>query len=372
MIAPGAGAEPPAGGKCDLLAEVGGLTLAVHAAAPALLRPLAEALADFPHRDGVAPAGSSGIWRILLSRRRGLPPSPRLTTHGEGRTPEGLRVRAGWRSGGRHLLVEDKLGLRVDERRRTVVCRCGDAPELLGTTAGIALLDAILEAEKQYLQHAAFLALPPSLASACGGEGAVMLLGDSGAGKSTTALALARGGWALGADDACVLRQEEGAIVGWPFPRDYKVHRRSVDLMPWLAEALPRDLPFDAEEEVGVGRDELSAALALHEPPLRELPLRAVCWLGPRSATGHAARALGASEAAVRLSAEAISAPLRRLDPSSRAQFALFTRLATMASWRFELSLGEDLDGLPGWLEELFRRTFETVEEGRVAARGVI
>lgn len=340
---------------------VGGISLSIESRHAALCSGFAELLARFPRlAPGETHEVRPGGWRVLLSPRRGLPLSPAMQAHARGSSPEGLAVEAGWRPGGRQLLVEGRLGVRACERRRVVVVRCGEAQDLLASTAGIAILDAILECERQYLQHGALLALPPTLAEAVGGNaapGALLLFGESGAGKSSAALALARGGWPLGADDACVLREEAAGVRAWPYPRVYKVHRQTVALMPWLARLLPSDCEFDADGETVVEPAALAPDVALLQPSLAVLPVRALCWLGPRRVEGHAVRSLTAAETALRLSAEALSAPLRRLDASSRAQFGLFARMAREASWRFELSLGPDLAGLPAWLATTFRRS---------------
>lgn len=338
--------------------EVGGVPLAVESRHPALLAAFAAALARFPRGAEAGAHGvRTGVWRILLSARRGLAPSAALQARVEGQSPEGLAVASGWRPGGRHLLVEGRLGARICERRRLAVVRCGDAVDLIDSTAHIAILDAILESERQYLQHGALLALPPALG---GGEGegapgALLLFGESGAGKSSAALALARGGWALGADDACVLREEPEGVRAWPYPRVFKVHRHTVALLPWLGALLPSSPQFDGEGETVIEPADLAAGLSLLRPATAVLPVRALCWLAARRPEGHAARALTASETALRLSSEALSAPLRRLDDSSRAQFALFGRLAREATWRFELRLGPDLAALPAWLARTFR-----------------
>ncbi len=335
--------------------DIGGVAVVLVASEDALLAPLASLLRGFPQT-----APRQGAWRILLNHRPGLAPMAALPVRAEGRTPEGFKIAAGWSRRGRQLLVEDRLGVRVCERRRLIVCRSGGRPELAATTAGIAIIDAILEAEGQFLQHAALLALPPALEPLCGGPGSLLLLGDSGAGKSTSALALARGGWALGADDACVLRREARMAAAWPFPRDFKVHRVTQEMMPWLGAAVAGGVAL-VDEETAVPADRLDGSLSLLTPPLRSLPVRGLCWLGPRSDGAHQARRLSASDSLLRLAAEGLSVPLRRLDQASRDQFALFADLVRQAPWRFELSLGRDLDGLPAWLEACCREAVAAV-----------
>ena len=320
-----------------LLLGIGGLPVALHAPNEAALRPMRRLLAGFGEVTAPAPR-----WRILLLDRPALDFDPRLGTPRDGALPEGTPLRAAWAPTGRQLLVDGRLGIRVDYRRRLVICRLGGAPELLATTAGIAVVDAILESEGQHLVHAALLALPPAL-----GEGALLLIGESGAGKSSTALALARGGWGLAGDDAAVLLDDgAGGVAAWGFPRALKVHPITAGLLPWL-QAL---VPSDATGEVEVEEAQLDGLVA-RVLDGRRLQVRALAFLQPRGET-HGLTRLGASEAAVMLTAGQLFAPERRLSSAVSEQFRLMTRLAAGARWRLSLSLGPDLPGLPAWLED--------------------
>jgi len=317
-----------------LRCAIGGLPVGFHARRDADLAPLAELLAGFP-ATAAAPR-----WRVLLLERPALPFDPRRGPPRDDTLPEGLPLQAAGDSLGRQWLVDGRLGITIDFRRRQAVCRLGGAAALLGGTAGIGLLDAILESEGQHLLHAALLALPPSL-----GHGALLLLGDSGAGKSSTALALARGGWALAGDDAAVLVEEAGEVAAWAFPRAVKVHPVTAGLLPWL-----RDLvPTEGESEVALAPTQLADLVALLADG-RRLPLRGLAFLEARGSSHRLVR-LGPGEAALRLTAEQLFAPAGLLTPAVGEQFRLMTRLAATARWRLALSLGPDLPGLPVWLE---------------------
>lgn len=318
--------------------DLGGVAVACHAAQAAALAPLRELLAGFPQ------ARRPADWRVLLLARPALPFAAAGGAPRAGSLPEGTPLLAAWWPGGRQFLVDGRLGIRIDYARRLAVCRLGGAAPLLAGTAGIALCDAILEQAGQHLQHAALLALPPAL-----GGGGLLLLGESGAGKSSTALALARGGWALAGDDAAVLRQDAaGPVTAWGFPRALKAHPVTAGLLPWL-QAL---VPARGEAEVEIEPADLAPLVAC-APPGERLPLRAVAFLGPRGEQ-HRAESLTASETVLRLAAAQLHAPDRRLSPAVREQFALLAGLAAQAQWRLALNLGPDLAGLPGWLEGIF------------------
>ncbi len=318
---------------------IGGVPVAFYAREEAALRPLRALLAGFP-ADAAAPR-----WRVLLLDRPALPFDAHFGAPRDGTLPEGTPLRAAWGARGRQLLVDGRLGIRIDTPRRLVICRLGGSGGLLAGTAGIAVIDAILESEGQHLVHAALLALPPAL-----GEGAVLLLGDSGAGKSSTALALARGGWALAGDDAAVLLADaEGGVAAWGFPRALKVHPITAGLLPWLQGLVPTT----GDDEVEVTGDALQDLVAL-APAGQRLAIRAIVFLEPRG-TAHRLTRLSAIEAALRLTAGQLFAPERRLTRAVSEQFQLMTRLSAGARWRVAASLGPDLQGLPSWLEETVR-----------------
>jgi DNA polymerase III delta prime subunit len=82
--------------------------------------------------------------------------------------------------------------------------------------------------------HAATL-----VASTRNGPRALMIAGVSGAGKTTTALALARSGFHLATDDASFLLRRDGGLKVFGFPRPLKVHRKTLAMMDWIGKLEP-------------------------------------------------------------------------------------------------------------------------------------
>ena len=66
----------------------------------------------------------------------------------------------------------------------------------------------------------------------------VMIIGQSGAGKTTSALALCAAGFGLCSDDLIICRVVGDQVVGWGLPRSLKVHRRTAGMLPWVAPLL--------------------------------------------------------------------------------------------------------------------------------------
>ena len=89
-------------------------------------------------------------------------------------------------------------------------------------------------------------------ASLSADDRAVLLAGPSGAGKTTTALALARSGMRLMADDASFVGRDGLAassktLAVWGLPRPCRVHKKTLAMMPWLDGIPRRRALLDAE-----------------------------------------------------------------------------------------------------------------------------
>jgi hypothetical protein len=95
---------------------------------------------------------------------------------------------------------------------------------------GMLALEAAIRASGQLPLHAAGLTLPSG--------DMVVVIGQSGAGKTTAALALCGAGLGLCSDDLIFVRTGEETLTGWGLPRSMKVHRNTVALLPWSAPLL--------------------------------------------------------------------------------------------------------------------------------------
>lgn len=120
-------------------------------------------------------------------------------------------------------------------------------------------IEFALDIEDQQVVHAAGLSLP-------GQDGMILVSAPSGTGKTTSALALARSGLSLAADDVMVLRRAGSRILAWGLPRALHIHRETAGLLPWLT--LPTQWNDDGEQ--AVPRSALRQVLALED---RELPV---------------------------------------------------------------------------------------------------
>ena len=137
------------------------------------------------------------------------------------------------------------------------------------STAGQAAADAMVMA----LEHAHALARRVLIHAACieSASGTVLLHAPSGAGKTTTALALAIAGLPLQSDDTSILHIADDAVHAEGLPRDPRLHRRSVEMLPDLAAGLDGerdrdDGRWDANDERFIRRERLPGLFVAPQP----------------------------------------------------------------------------------------------------------
>jgi hypothetical protein len=209
---------------------------------------------------------------------------------------------------------------------------------LVGDSTGIVLLDAALMASQQVMIHGAALRLPQR-------EAAIGLFAPSGAGKTTTSLALALQGFGFMADDASVL-MPIGAASGtgpriWGLPRALKVHRRTAGLLPQIGGLLGTS--WDDEGEQVLERTLLQSAIDVLPP--RPVSLAAFVVLGPRVSGQHRLGPMPKSELLVRVAADNI---FRSRHGVLDEELGRYRRMAHAVAELpgLELNVGTDLDSL--------------------------
>lgn len=269
---------------------------------------------------------------------------------------EGERLRLLWRGTGpggmetviyesQNVLATELPGLafvRVDvSRGRADIAVKPGEESCLNHGCITPVLCEFLNHAGQHVIHAASLA-----AAAPKGERAVMLAGDSGAGKTTAALALAGASMRLMTDDASFVSAAGGErLMVWGLPRPCKVHRHTLELLPWLA-----DLPHAPTRSDGEVLIEL-ASLPGTDPKRKAAP-GLVFLLAGRNDREHIFTGLDKVEAVAELSRQNV----RTMGPAglerARGSFAGVTALVRQSRC-YRLSVGPQLDGLHDRVVEL-------------------
>ncbi|WP_439574735.1 hypothetical protein [Phreatobacter sp.] len=205
---------------------------------------------------------------------------------------------------------EARMAVDLRARRSDIVVSRDHPWRAYGSMVPIAV-EFALDLEDQQVVHAAGLSLPDE-------AGMILVSAPSGTGKTTTALALARCGFALAADDIVVLRRTGNAVVAMGLPRALHVHRDTAAMLPWLA-LRPQ---WNDQGEQMVPRRALSPAVSLED---RVLPVRRLVLLqrGPCADI----QPLSAADMLVALASDNVRGSASGLTPLQHRRYAMLADL---------------------------------------------
>jgi hypothetical protein len=211
----------------------------------------------------------------------------------------------------------------------------------LGTTLGIAAIEAAAFAGGQAMIHAAALTLPDD-------SGMILLHAPSGVGKTTTSLALVAGGFGLESDDAAFIHSD-GVMKAWGMPRDLKVHRNSAAMMPWVQPMLTG--PWNDEDERRLPRNTLNPFRRRGQHMPRPVAaLFRLLRVGSRSESRVSDRA----QMLASLAADNVRSSRYGLLPIQAHRFQMLAQMSTSVPV-YDLCIGKDLHRLPGLVHDCVR-----------------
>jgi hypothetical protein len=232
----------------------------------------------------------------------------------------------------------------LDFQRRTleIVCRPGQEGCVYDGCL-TPLLCELLAHLGHFVIHAASLAMEWQ-----GSRVGVLLAGVSGAGKTTTSLALAHAGMTLLADDMSFIesRGSDGDRVGlWGLQLTCKVHDNTRRLLPWLDACPAGPARVDGETCVHVAEAVGDSAGVVADP-------RLLLLLGPRSNGNHVLMPLDKTLAMTTLTRENIRAYEHRADGSAGLAFRALGQLVAQCR-TCRLCVGEPLSTLAAQIRGL-------------------
>lgn len=226
------------------------------------------------------------------------------------------------------------VGINHMAQTATAYLAQGSAYRFFGT-ALMTAIDAALAAQGQQCVHSASLIIP-------GTNKAVLMCVPSGGGKTTTALALAKGGFNLITDDSSVLVKEGGGFRIWGMPRSLKVHRNTARMLPWLG---PLGGTWDINGEQPVEMAALAKKVGIAPDVVCELG--AIIMIGERSSQGHVIAKTGKAEVLIALAHDNVGWRAEGMTPKAMRSYAVFAQ-AVQSVPVLKLSAGTDLAALPG------------------------
>jgi len=284
------------------------------------------------------PEGEPGEEAFVLTVEEGLPqPAPAgAPLLFDGMMPDKIHCRISETGSREHYHVPALYSLDLGPKDAILTVVPGGTRPLRNSVAFQAI-NAALGMGDQYFLHGAAL-LPPCR------EEAVIFVGESGAGKTTTTLSLLAAGFRLLTDDASILVREGGRHSVWGMALPLKVHRKSGDMLPWLKPLLTGE--WNVEDEQPVTPEALSGLLSLNLPPRGVWPVAAIVSLGPRSAEGHIVRPLAKADMLVSLAADNVARSLKGVNRQHQERMRRLAELVAAVP-TFRLNAGPDLTLLP-------------------------
>lgn len=237
----------------------------------------------------------------------------------EGALPEGLPAVITQHESRRSLTVGDHFAISLSLTTRMAELRyVNGRSEAMGGTAAFWMLGDILAAQSQHLLHGAAVVDPRS-------DEVIALFAPSGTGKTTTALALARSGLHLAADDALVLSVRQNVPLIWGIPRRLNVSRKTASMLSWLLPCLTENW-IDGEQ--AIDRDALAALVTLARPEPRRVGR--VIVLTPPNDHEHILTSMAKPDALTRIAHDNFRIAPGGVEPDKAAAFAaLSTLIAT-------------------------------------------
>jgi hypothetical protein len=307
--------------------DLNGLSFLVRADDEASIAPLLPYIDDFSVV-GTAPAD----FTLEVTRGNGVAPPPDAQVLFEGPMAEGPYSRVLQHGETRWLEIPGDLALEIGETHARLSL-LGPKSTLSGTPA-LVLLDAILQSGNQFIVHGAAWRLPER-------DAGFAMFARSGAGKTTTSLALALAGFGFLTDDATVLAKsgpEGGGFTIWGLPRALKVHNRTRDLLPAIAPLMSEIWNAEGEQVLSLRALESVATVCAPRP----IALAAIVLLEPRVEGAHVLRRADKAEVMATLAGDNC---MRGPDGIKSDQLRRFKALAAAvaATPVFELRVGNDL-----------------------------
>lgn len=263
----------------------------------------------------------------------------------EGLLPTGLPARYYASGDTQEIHLPGRAKVHINTRKRKAKIRVVPGSEMCLDHGCITpVLGEFLSQLDQHILHAASLCLEHDDALR-----AVLLMGFSSSGKTTTALALAQTGMHLMADDISFVApgdgESSGRLVVWGLPRPCKVHKKTLAMLPYLS-GLPRRASLRKDKDL-IDITKISSPY-LHTPASPSL----ILFLNERNMHNHHLEPMDHVTSLTELTRHNLRAGHSSLYSRAAKAFAVLGQLVTQ-SRSYSLSIGPDLNGLERLIHSL-------------------
>ncbi len=249
------------------------------------------------------------------------------------------------------LIVPHQCSVFCDGPARRIVIDVEEfANDACLDLAVIHALDTLFSHSGWQMLHAAALTLPNMA------DQAIAIFGESGRGKTTTALSMALNGFSLLSDDAVIIEERAGvngeARRLWGLPRQLKVHYLTAELLPQIKHLLNGS--WDREGEQALDLADLYGSNALPRQPPALARLTAIFILEDRARGRHQLTPIAKSRALIALASDNVRrGPAGVPSQQARRFEALAGLVAAVPAWA--LNVGPDVNTLAPTIVEAIR-----------------
>jgi len=233
-------------------------------------------------------------------------------------------------SGGHYfLVVPGQVSVEIKFREQSIqLIAVPNVEDSTFATVVMLVIEAALSMTSQYLVHGAALASPDN-------SFGFLLFAPSGAGKTTTSLALVHQSFKLLSDDTGVIVSRAKGFELWGLPRSPKIHHNTVEILHWLKPYVSNRWDCNGEQLLSI--ESLSGLSIGHL-----VPLNAIVRLRSRISGSTRIKSANKVDLMIALAADNLRRGASGIPDYQLKRFEFLSQVANSLP-TFDLRVGDDL-----------------------------